>query len=367
MSDGLRELLSDAIAAGEARSAAWLVARRETILSQGAVGAAPDAIYDLASLTKPLVTALLCARFVERGQLTGASPLGEWLPALGRGRDEGAAPAASVQEALAHAAGFLAWLPLYALCDRPDDALAAIGRAQRGGARDVVYSDLGYIALGKLLEQVGGKPLDALFDELVAQPLGLEATRFRPPPAWRDRIAPTELGNAYERDMTRRLAAEDGAQRFSASEKARLLSYDGYRRGLIQGEVHDGNAHFLGGVAGHAGLFSTAEEVWRLAREFLPGGRLLAAASLQCFTRNFTSGAKESRSWGWMLATTPGAVAAGLSPAAFGHTGFTGTSLWCDPVTETVYVLLTNRTFPIRPSLQEVRRAFHARAARLTR
>ncbi|OYT70480.1 MAG: esterase [Chloracidobacterium sp. CP2_5A] len=367
MGDELRELLTDAIAAGEAQSAAWLVARREAILAQGAVGGAqPDAIYDLASLTKPLVTALLCVYFIERDWLTDSSALGELLPEL-QGCVYGAA---TVREALTHTAGFPAWLPLYALCDHPNEALSAIGRAcpgaYRGGARDVVYSDLGYIALGKALERIGGRPLDTLFDELVAQPLGLRATRFHPPAAWRDRIAPTERGNDHERAMTRRLVA-NGDGRFSSSEQARLSRYDGYRRTLIQGEAHDGNAHFLGGVAGHAGLFSTAEEVWRLAREFLPRGRLLKPASLEYFTRNFTPGSNESRSFGWMLAPTPGATGDGLSPLAFGHTGFTGTSIWCDPVTESVYVLLTNRTFPIRTSLQDVRRAFHARAAQLTR
>lgn len=368
MSDDLHELLSAAVAAGEVRSAVWLVAQRETVLAQGAVGAArPDTIYDLASLTKPLVTALLCVHFIERDRLDDFSFLGVHLPALGQDSYYGAA---KVREALIHAAGFPAWLPLYALCDHPDETLPTIGRAwpgaYRSAPRRVVYSDLGYITLGKVLERIGGRPLDVLFEELAARPLGLTATRFRPPAAWRDRIAPTENGNAHEREMTRRLAA-DHDRHFSPDETSRLLSYDGYRQGLIQGEVHDGNAHFLGGVAGHAGLFSTAEEVWRLAREFLPRGRLLKASSLRLFTHDFTPGADESRSFGWMLAATPGATGVGLSPSAFGHTGFTGTSLWCDPVTDGVYVLLTNRTFPIRASLQDVRRAFHARAAQLMR
>ncbi|MCS7078557.1 MAG: serine hydrolase [Chloracidobacterium sp.] len=368
MGDALHELLAEAVAAGEVQSAVWLVARRNTILSQGAVGAAqPDTIYDLASLTKPLVTALLCVYFIERDRLNDFNYLGELLPALGRDSYYGTA---KVREALVHTAGFPAWLPLYALCDHPDEAPAVIGRARPdrfrdwSGLYDVVYSDLGYIVLGYILERVGGRPLDVLFDEIVARPLGLKVTRFRPPVEWRDRIAPTEHGNAHEREMTRRLAA-DGSRYFDPQEKSRLLGYDGYRQGLIQGEVHDGNAYFLGGVAGHAGLFSTAEEVWRLAREFLPHGRLLKYASLRYFTHNFTCTSKESRSFGWMLATTPDATGVGLSPSAFGHTGFTGTSLWCDPQTEGVYVLLTNRTFPIRASLQEVRRAFHACAARL--
>ena len=368
MGDDLHELLAAALAVGEVQSAVWLVARRDVVLSQGAVGAAqPDTLYDLASLTKPLVTALLCAYFMERGDLSASHRLSDYLPTP---EPNSIYNLATIREALLHTAGFPAWLPLYALCDHPAEAPAVIGRIRprrKAGAARVVYSDLGYIALGYILEHLGGRPLDVLFDEVVAQPLGLEATCFRPPAAWRNRIAPTENGNAHERAMTRRLAAEDGNQWLSASEQVRLLRYDGYRQGPIHGEVHDGNAFFLGGVAGHAGLFSTAKEVWQLAREFLPGGRLLKPATLASCTGNLTPDANESRSFGWMLATTPGATGAGLSPAAFGHTGFTGTSLWCDPQTECVYVLLTNRTFPIRASLQEVRRAFHARAARLVR
>lgn len=116
----------------------------------------------------------------------------------------------------------------------------------------------------------------------------------------------------------------------------------------LRGEVHDGNARFLDGVAGHAGLFSTAREVFRIANQFLPGSLLLKPDSLRLFTGNFTRGRGDRRSIGWMLAETPNCSAGPLLPeSAFGHTGFTGTSIWVDPVRSRVMVLLTNRIHPV--------------------
>ncbi|HEX7294442.1 MAG TPA: serine hydrolase, partial [Pyrinomonadaceae bacterium] len=144
--------------------------------------------------------------------------------------------------------------------------------------------------------------------------------------------------------------------------------YKNWRSALIWGEVHDGNAHFLGGAAGHAGLFSTAEETWRLAQQFLPGRtKLLKPETCELFRQNMTAGLEEARTIGWQTATSPESTAGtDLPPDSFGHTGFTGTSCWIDPQHERVFILLTNRTHGHpRPfvNINSVRRQFHSMAA----
>jgi CubicO group peptidase (beta-lactamase class C family) len=134
---------------------------------------------------------------------------------------------------------------------------------------------------------------------------------------------------------------------------------------MIWGEVHDGNANFMGGVAGHAGLFSTAREAFRMATQFLGGSELLNTESLHLFSDNLTPGCATSRSIGWILAETPDCSAGpALPPAAFGHNGFTGTSIWMDPAKRRVFVLLTNRIHPRVDAvdMREIRRRFNALA-----
>ena len=143
--------------------------------------------------------------------------------------------------------------------------------------------------------------------------------------------------------------------------------YSNWRDGVIWGEVHDGNAHFLGGAAGHAGLFSTAGEIFRLANQFIGGlSQLLSARTCELFRENMTKGLNEARSFAWQLAATKDSTAgASLPPDAFGHTGFTGTSCWIDPQRERVFILLTNRThahsLPFA-NINQARREFHALA-----
>src|SRR6185369_10264267 len=137
------------------------------------------------------------------------------------------------------------------------------------------------------------------------------------------------------------------------------------RKHLLWGEVHDGNAYFMEGVAGHAGLFSTAQEVFAIASQFINGSKLLQNQSLSLFTQNFTRGAGDARSLGWMLAATKDCSAGRLLPDdAFGHTGFTGTSVWIDGQRERIFVLLTNRVHPqVRDfGMQQVRQHFHTLA-----
>ena len=201
---------------------------------------------------------------------------------------------------------------------------------------------------------MSGQTLDLLAQKQIFTPLGLAHTFFNPAIAARTGVAACENGNRYERDMCER----DFAGR----------PYAGWRQQTIWGEVHDGNAHFLGGVAGHAGLFSTAAETLRLANQFIGSqSQLLKPESCEWFGQNMTEGLNEARSFAWQLAVTRDSTAGpNLPPKAFGHTGFTGTSCWIDAERERVFILLTNRThnraLPFA-NINSVRREFHTRAA----
>jgi CubicO group peptidase (beta-lactamase class C family) len=209
-----------------------------------------------------------------------------------------------------------------------------------------------FIVLGHMAEHLTGQPLERCCRRRIFLPLGMRLTRFAPPAAWRRRCAATEVGNAFERGK----AAEQGlGRRFP------------WRRYLLCGEVHDGNAWHLGqGVAGHAGLFGTAADLARFGAAMLGGGildgaRILSAEAVREATAIQTSGAgPPHRSLGWALGRWPfaGALA---SPASYGHTGFTGTSILVDPERDLVVVLLTNRVHPSarNEAIQEFRPIFH--------
>ncbi len=214
----------------------------------------------------------------------------------------------------------------------------------------VTYSDLGFITLGFLLQRLTGQALDVLARDQIFVPLNLQQTFFNPAMAARTGVAACETGNAYERDMCER----DFSDR----------TYSDWRSETIWGQVHDGNAHFLGGVAGHAGLFANASDTLRIAHQFI-GSRaeLLRPETCELFRRNLTPGLNEARSFGWQLAATKDSTAGSSLPAdAFGHTGFTGTSCWVDADEQRVFILLTNRTHH-RPlpfaNINAVRREFH--------
>jgi CubicO group peptidase (beta-lactamase class C family) len=196
--------------------------------------------------------------------------------------------------------------------------------------------------------------LDYLAQREIFDPLKLHSTFFNPAQAIRTGVAACETGNQYERDM--------------CELDPELPAYSGWRTAGIWGEVHDGNANFLGGVAGHAGLFSTAAETLRLANQFISGlSELLSRETCALFRINMTAGLNEARSFGWQLAETKDSTAGpALPPDAFGHTGFTGTSCWIDGTSQRVYILLTNRTharaLPFT-NINQVRREFHTLAA----
>jgi len=357
----ISNLLDEHIKAGDFPSAVYLVGESGKVVFTEALGHSAvepyrimnklDTIYDLASLTKPLVTGLLCARRIELGELTLDSSVSHYLPEFDR-TDKSMM---TVRELLTHTSGLPAWKALYLLAeDEPERAAGAIANLDleyKPGTR-VVYSDLGFIALGILLARMTGHSLADMARNEIFEPLELRQTFFNPEEALQTGIAACETGNAYECQMI---------------EQSGAGAYQNSRQRLIWGEVHDGNAYFLGGAAGHAGLFSSAPETFTLAQQFLPeSSKLLTRETCALFRTNMTPGLEESRSLAWQLAETSESTAGlDLPRDSFGHNGFTGTCLWIDPDHGRVFILLTNRTharaLPFA-NINAVRRRFHSLA-----
>jgi serine-type D-Ala-D-Ala carboxypeptidase len=355
-------LLRTRIEASDFPSAVYLVTESGRPVFADAIGnavvepyriaASLQTIYDLASLTKPLVTGLLCARRVDAGELTLDNAVAHYLPEFARTDKQ----MITVRQLLTHTSGLPAWRPLYILAegerDRALSVIAAENLEYQPRTR-VVYSDLGFIILGFLLERFSGKQISELARVEIFEALRLQSTFFNPEIAMQTGIAACETGNAYERATSRDMSTP---------------RYANWRENVIWGEVHDGNAHFLGGAAGHAGLFSTANETARIAAQFLAAqSEILSPRTCELFTTNMTEGLEEARSIAWQLAATPESAAGlALPPDSFGHSGFTGTSCWIDPHRERVFVLLTNRTharsLPFA-NINSVRREFHTLAA----
>lgn len=352
--------LAEHIAAGDFPSAVYLIAEHGRVVFADALGyavrepetvtASLETIYDLASLTKPLVTGLLCARRIESGELTLDASVSHYLAEFDRPDKH----MITVRQLLTHTSGLPAWRPLYVVAAGKREATTAAIANERleysPGAR-VVYSDLGFITLGFLLERMAGKGFTQLARNEIIEPLSLQKTFLDPGIAIRSRIAGSERGNAYELEI---------ASALDPQAHPKLL-----RENVIWGAVHDGNAYFLGGAAGHAGLFSTASETRRLAEQFVADRtELLSRETCALFRTNMTVGLEEARSLAWQLALTKESTAGpDLPPESFGHTGFTGTSCWIDSVKERVFVLLTNRTharaLPFA-NINNVRRQFHS-------
>lgn len=363
MNERISGFLAERIAANDFPSAVYLVAEKGEIVFYDALGNAVvepeiipaklDTIYDLASLTKPLVTGLLAASEIEGGKITLDATLGSKLPVF----DGSFASGLTVLQLATHTSGLTAWLPLYlqAMSNKPSDIAALIGKQLLKADAEVEYSDLNFISLAFLISE---DRLDSIFEHSVVDRLALARTCFNPLSRGIDRsqIAASEIGNGYERQTC--------IDRGYTTEPPKGGTQNAFRDHLIWGEVHDGNAYFMGGVAGHAGLFSTAEEVFKIALQFLPEHtKLLKPETCELFRTNFTPGLNEDRSFAFQLASTKDSTAGTrMSPQSFGHNGFTGTSLWIDPVADRIFVLLTNRTHahPLPfVNINSVRRRFH--------
>jgi CubicO group peptidase (beta-lactamase class C family) len=373
----VRDRIGAALATGVFPGAVVAIARREQTVYLEAFGhaqvvprrrpATVRTVYDLASLTKPLAAATAVLQLWEQGRIDLDAPVAAYLPAF----SAGGKASATVRHLLTHTSGLPAWEMLYLpapsgvattslgtprvrACRSVPDAVSRICAtpASVPPGTKVEYSDLGFIVLGFLVERLAGEPLDHYAARHIFGPLGMTATRYRPPASWRSRCAATEVGNAYERAKA---AAQGAGRRFA------------WRTAVLRGEVHDGNAWYVGrGVAGHAGLFGTAADLARFGLLILQGGtldgtRILTAPTLQEATRNQTRGVDgEPRGLGWALKGCP-FVGTAASARAFGHTGFTGTSWLADPERDLVVVLLSNRVHPRADSeaIRPFRPAFH--------
>ena len=333
MSDALRRFVEDEIERGSFPSGVALVGGAEGIEAVSSGGEADaSTLFDLASLTKVLATAPL-ARLAAGAGLSWDRRVGEYLAEFKKSRFEDV----RVWHLAAHVSGLPAWAPLYASgagAEAYRRALGALEPEARPGT-SVVYSDLGTLVFGEILEAVLAEPFDRAFAREVARPAGSGA--LFGPLADAGKAAPTELGNRYEQGLC----------------EERGIRFPGFRTAMIRGEVHDGNAFYRGGVAAHAGLFGTAEDVWKLARPWLE--------SAGEFGDDRTPDLPESRGLFWQRKRGARSAIDAFPDSSIGHTGFTGTSVWLDREEGRIYVLLTNRVHPkVEPiDFNAVRRRFH--------
>jgi CubicO group peptidase (beta-lactamase class C family) len=277
-------------------------------------------LYDLASLTKVVGLTTACMVLVDADQLALDAPIERYVPEFRGPMKDGV----TVRQLLTHSAGLAADLPLYTGTATRRAALAAVDTSTLLAAPGTGYrySDLSAIVLMQAVERVTAEPFDHWLAARVFGPLGMPATRFLPPASWRDRIAPTEHDTVF-------------------------------RHRWLRGEVHDASAARLGGVSGNAGLFSNALDLSRFAAMLLNGGawdtlQLIRAETVAEFTARQNLPAGSTRALGWDTPADSGYSSAGakLSRRSFGHTGFTGTSMWMDPDRDLFLILLSNHVHP---------------------
>jgi serine-type D-Ala-D-Ala carboxypeptidase len=316
----LDRVLDAGVRAGAFPGAALVVVRRGVIVWESGVGrlgwsadeprvSASRTMYDLASITKVMATAAAVLVLHQDGMIDLDAPVSRYLPEFtGGGRG-----AITVRQLLTHQGGLPSGITL-AGAGSPAERERRLLRTPvtgRVGGRPI-YSDVGPMILAVMVRRVAGEPLDDFVQRRIYAPMALRHTGFRPSANRHAFIAPTG------RSATRGRAA--------------------------RGEVHDGAARLLGGVAGHAGLFASARDVAAFAQMVLNGGRYRGAQILEeSAAATFTSGAAERRALGWSICHGGGSCGQRLSASAFGHTGFTGTSVWVDPEKELIVVLLTNQ------------------------
>jgi CubicO group peptidase (beta-lactamase class C family) len=290
-------------------------------------------IYDLASVTKVIATTAACMVLYDRGLFKLDQRIVELLPEFAAHQDAARRCQVTLRMLLAHSSGLPAYVKLFQTAHNKDELLGQALRvplAADPGTR-AEYSDIGFILLGQALERLSSEVLDQFCRREVFTKLNLAHTCFNPPAEIRLAIPPTEDDRAF-------------------------------RHGLIQGEVNDENAFVMGGVAGHAGCFSTALDVSVFAQCMLQSGSpLVKRETLEIFTRRQDFPPATSRALGWDTPSQPSQSGKYFSSRSYGHLGYTGTSLWIDPDRQISVTLLTNRTWPDRgsQSIKQFRPAFH--------
>jgi len=300
---------------------------------------APTTMYDIASLTKVVATTTLVAKLAEGDfpvPLDLDAKVERYLPEWGSGPNVEWRGKVTVRHLLTHTSGLPAFKEYWRTSKSKSNTLARIFAEPleyEPGTKEI-YSDLGIILMAEIVERLTGRKLDELAKNDIFVPLGMKGTMYRPPKRLWPGIAPTEIDTQL-------------------------------RRRLVQGEVHDENAFAMGGVSGHAGIFSTAPDLAAFCQMLLNGGvyghqRILRRATVAQFTtpQQLSGG---TRTLGWAVPTEGGSSGHYFSAHSFGHTGFTGTSIWIDPDGQIFVVLLTNRVNPTRENtkIQQVRPALH--------
>ncbi len=292
-------------------------------------------MFDLASVTKAVATTTMAAILHQRGLLELDAPVISTVPEFMAdkcGEVDGRRRGVTFRMLLAHSSGLPAYEKLFLRTRVREELLRAAMTTSLSadpGTR-AEYSDIGFIILGVALERIAEESLDRFCQREIFGPLGMVNTKFNPPSGLRGTIPPT------------------------ANDKT-------FRHRVIQGEVQDENASVLGGVAGHAGLFSTAEDLAKFAQEMLSGGRIVSAETVRTFTRRESAPPGTSRALGWDTPSAPSQSGKYFSASSYGHLGYAGTSLWIDPERELSITLLTNRTWPdsANQAIKQVRPRFH--------
>jgi uncharacterized protein YbbC (DUF1343 family)/CubicO group peptidase (beta-lactamase class C family) len=335
------EAVRDAVASSEIPGGVLVVGQGDQILHRKVLGwratvpnpelMTADTIFDIASLTKVIATTPSVLRLWEMGKLDLNAPLGQYLKEF----NTPAFQDVTVMRLLTHSAGMNDLPSREAMAKGFPEAArlqARAGLAVAPGAT-FLYSDTGFILLGELVRRVSGEPLDTFARKQFFAPLGMRDTAFAPPAAWRKRIAPTEAVN---------------------------------NQGPLRGVVHDGNARMLHGIAGHAGVFSTASDLSRFCRMLLAGGQLggrryLKEATVRAMFAPHVVG-EATRGLGWDISSPYSRTLGAYFPmGSVGHTGFTGTAIWMDPATNVYMILLTNRVHPYgKGDVAELRRRISA-------
>ncbi len=343
-------IMEKAIAARAFPACSLAVTLRGELVAHKALGrftydpASPEvtvaSIFDLASLTKVLATTAMAMILYERGLLDLEAPVAAIVPEFVAAFDDITLDESDARRRdvtlrmlLAHSSGLPAYEKLFLRAKTREALLRAAFAtplAEAPGVR-AAYSDIGFIILGVALARLADESLDAFCQREVFGPLGMTHTTFNPAPALKDSIPPT---------------ADDRT----------------FRHRIIQAEVQDANASVLGGIAGHAGLFSGAEDLAIFSHAMLNGGHpILRSSTVELFSRRESAPEGTSRALGWETPSAPSQSGKHFSSRSFGHLGYTGTSLWIDPDRQLSITLLTNRTWPDcqNVAIKQVRPAFH--------
>jgi len=298
---------------------------------QSAPAVTTATLFDLASLTKVVATTAMTMILYERGVLDLEAPVTAIVPEFTD--DDSRRGDVTLRMLLTHSSGLPAYEKLFLRAASREALLRAAFATPLANApgAHAEYSDIGFIILGIALERLADEPLEVCFQREVFGPLGMTHTTFNPAPTLKDTIPPT---------------ADDRT----------------FRHRIIQGEVQDENASILGGVAAHAGLFSTAEDLAKFAHSMLNGGHpILRRTTIELFTRREISPQGTSRALGWDTPSAPSQSGKHFSAKSFGHLGYTGTSLWIDAERQLSITLLSNRTWPDcqNQAIKQLRPAFH--------